>query len=111
VSLRQRTKAELADGTTVESTYDGRDLRGWEKKHRRSALAEPMSLSMLTWLAWSSGKREGVLNGAYEKYEDFDEQCVWVEGLNDEDDEAEGTQDPTEATSQSPTPTSPGDVS
>lgn len=85
MSLKQKVKLELADGSEVEVTYDGRDLRAWEVKHRKSALVEDMSLGMLTWLGWSAGKRQGLLNGSYGTYEAFDAECVSVEGMRDEE--------------------------
>jgi hypothetical protein len=88
VSLKQKVLLELEDGTEVPVVFDGRDLRAWEVKHRKSSLAEPMSMSMLTWLGWHATTRQHLLNGSYDTYEAFDAVCVGVEGA--ELDEAEG---------------------
>jgi hypothetical protein len=83
MSLRQKLKLELLDGTEVETEYSGIDLRAWEKVNRRSSLGEPMSVTMLTWLGWSAAKRNGSINGAYDTYEKFDAACVSVEGVRE----------------------------
>jgi hypothetical protein len=85
VSLAQKVRLDLADGTEVEVVYDGRDLRAWEVAHGKSALAEDLSLSMLTWLGWHAGKRQQLLNGSHETYKAFDEVCVSVQGLADDE--------------------------
>jgi hypothetical protein len=84
VSLRQKVKLELEDGTEVIAEYSAIDLRIWEKENRKSALNEPMSVTMLTWLGWSAAKRQGSINGAYDTFEKFDAACVEVEGVRDE---------------------------
>src|SRR4051812_27517087 len=80
MGLRQRLHMELEDGTTLETTYDGRDLRAWETKYGKSSLVGPMSLSQLTFLGWSAAKRDGSINGQFDRYEAFDAQCVDVQG-------------------------------
>lgn len=100
MTLRQRVKLELEDGTSVETTYDARDLRAWESKYGKSSLVGPMSLSMMTFLGWSSAKRDGSINGRYERYEAFDAECVDVQGVGKPDEDE--TPDPTE---DSDTPT------
>jgi hypothetical protein len=85
VSLRQKVRLELEDGTEVVAEYSAIDLRAWEKINRKSALHEPLSVSMLSWLGWSAAKRQGSINGAYETYEAFDAACTSVEGLRDEE--------------------------
>ena len=84
MSLRQKVRLELQDGTEVVAEYSAIDLRAWETAFRKSSLGEPMSVSMLSWLGWSAGKRQGVLNGEFETYEKFDAVCVSVEGVRDE---------------------------
>lgn len=81
MSLKQKLKIELEDGTEVLAEYSAIDLRAWETANRRSSLGEPMSVTMLTWLGWSAAKRTGAINGAYDTYEKFDAACVSVEGL------------------------------
>lgn len=81
MTLRQKVKLELEDGTALETVYDGRDLRAWESKYNKSALVGPMSLSMLTFLGWSAAKRDGSINGRYDRYEAFDAECVDVQGM------------------------------
>jgi hypothetical protein len=84
MSLAQKVRLDLADGSEVEVVYDGRDLRAWEIANGKSALSEDLSLSMLTWLGWHAGKRENLLNGEYDKYEAFDAVCTSVQGLTDD---------------------------
>lgn len=85
MSLAQRVKLELDDGREVVTVYDGRDLRAWESKHKKSSLVEDMSLGMLTWLGHHAAIRRGELNGELTTYEAFDAACVSVEGLRDEE--------------------------
>lgn len=80
MTLRQRVHLELADGTELEAVYDGRDLRAWETRTKQSSLVGPMSLNMLTFLGWSAAKRDGSINGQFERYEAFEAQCVDVQG-------------------------------
>jgi hypothetical protein len=83
MSLRQKLKIELEDGSEVVAEYSAIDFRAWEKVNRRSSLGEPMSVTMLTWLGWSAAKRQGSINGAYDTYEKFDAACVSVEGVRE----------------------------
>ena len=85
MSLRQKLRMELADGTEVVAEYSAIDLRIWEKLNRKSALDEPMSVSMLSWLGWNAAKRQGSINGAYDTYDKFDAACTSVEGMEDEE--------------------------
>ena len=85
MSLRQKVRLELDDGTELTTTYDGRELRQWEARTGKSSLVEPMSLSMLTFLGWAACKRDGQLNGSYAKFEEFDKACVDVQGMRDEE--------------------------
>lgn len=88
MALRQKVRLELEPGSEPESlevVFDGRDLRAWENQYRRSSLAEPMSVAMLTWLGWHAAKRQDMWDGKYEKYEDFDKVCVGVQGIKTED--------------------------
>lgn len=87
MSLRQRVKLELDDGKEVIVEYSAIDLRAWESKHRKSALDEPLSVSMLSWLGWSAAHRKGLLNGNGDTWEEFDTVLASVEGLPDEEDE------------------------
>lgn len=84
MSLGQRLRLDLEDGRQIESSYNGIDLRAWESKHRKSALTEEMSVSMLTWLGHHAAVRTGALNGDLSTYEAFDKVCVSVEGQRDE---------------------------
>lgn len=84
MSLRQRLRLELDDGEEIEATYDGRDLRAWESKYNKSSLVGPMSLSQLTFLGWSAARREGSINGKFERYESFEAVCVDVRGIREE---------------------------
>jgi hypothetical protein len=103
VSLRQKVRLELEDGTQVDTEYSAIDLRAWEKENKRSALNEPVSVSMLTWLGWSAAKRNGSINGAYDTYPKFDAACVSVEGVGDEEEPV-----PTKAVKKTATPKVPG---
>ena len=47
MSLRQKVRLELEDGRQIEVAYEGRDLRAWEGKYHRSAIAEDVSVTML----------------------------------------------------------------
>lgn len=85
MSLRQKVRLELEDGQEVVVEYSAIDLRAWETKHRKSALDESLSVSMLSWLGWNAGKRQGLLNGAYDTYDKFDAACASVEGVRDEE--------------------------
>src|SRR5262245_37278881 len=85
MSLKQKVRLELEDGTEVDVVFDGRDLRQWELKHKRSSIAEPLSISMLTWLGYTAAKRQNLLNGSYPSYEAFDAVCTGVEGLADDE--------------------------
>jgi hypothetical protein len=103
MSLRQKLKIELEDGSEVVAEYSAIDLRAWEKVNRRSSLGEPMSVTMLTWLGWSAAKRQGSINGSYETYEQFDAACVSVEGVREPV--------PTEAAKKAATRKAPGPAS
>lgn len=87
--LKQKVRLELVDGTEVEATYDGRDLRAWETRSGKPAIGIAMSLSMLTFLGWNAARREGSLNGSFTKYEEFDKACTWVQGVRDDEDSDE----------------------
>lgn len=106
MALGQRVRLDLEDGTSVEATYDGRDIRAWEGKYGRSAIGVPMTLSMLTYFGWSAAKRDGSINGAFEKYEAFDAVCVAVAGVQPVEPEPEPL-DP----SQPPPPDTPSEAS
>lgn len=85
MSLRQKVKLELDSGQEVVVEYSAIDLRAWETKHRKSALDESLSVSMLSWLGWNAAHRQGLLNGEASTYEAFDAICASVEGVADED--------------------------
>jgi hypothetical protein len=102
MSLRQKVRLELEDGTEVVAEYSAIDLRAWEKQNRKSALDEPMSVSMLSWLGWSAAKRQGSINGAYDTFEKFDAACTSVEGVRNEEPV------PTKAAEKAATPKGPG---
>jgi hypothetical protein len=84
MSLRQKVRLELDDGTEVVVEYSAIDLRAWEKATGKSSFHEPMSVSMLSWLGWSAAKRQGSINGAYDTFEAFEAVCVDVGGVKDE---------------------------
>lgn len=71
--------------------YSAVDLRRYESQFRKSVLIEPMSLTMLTYLGWSAAKRTGALNGAYEKWPDFDAVCIGVRAIPNEESESKET--------------------
>lgn len=112
-TLGQRLKIDLDDGTSVETEYDGRDIRQWEAKSRKSWFAETKSLSILTWVAHHAAVRRGDLNGPLSTYEAFDAACVSLEALPDrKDEEADEEADPPKRTTRSKASRkSPGDVS
>lgn len=103
MSLGQKVRLDLDDGREVEVVYDGRDIRAWEIKHRKSALVESMSLSMLTWLGHHAAVRTGAINGDLSTYEAFDKVCTSVEGMRDDE-----PPDPTKPKSRKGSPKSPG---
>lgn len=100
MTLGQKVKLELDDGRAIETAYDGRDIRAWEAKTRKSALVETMSLGMLTWLGHHAAVRRGELNGDLSTYEAFDQVCISVEGVRDEK-EADEESGPTKAKTRS----------
>lgn len=100
MSLGQKLKLELDDGREVETAYDGRDLRAWESKHRKSALTESLSIGMLTWLGHHAAIRRGELNGDLTTYEAFDKVCVSVEGMPDEEADQDPDVDPSKPRSK-----------
>lgn len=105
MALGQTLRLELEDGSAVEATYDGRDIRAWETKTGKSALGVPLSLSMLTYFGWSAAKRTGALNGSYAKWDEFDQVCVAVTGPRVEEDQEEDQEedlDPTQAPADTP---------
>lgn len=95
--MRQTVLITLESRDPVTVRFDGRDIRAWETKHHKSALREPMSVSMLSWLGWHAAKRQGVMAPELHDWSAFDAACQWVEGVKEE---------PTD-----PTQTAPGDGS
>lgn len=98
MALGQKVELDVEDGEPVTVTYSAVDLRRYESQFHKSVLVEPMSLTMLTFLGWSAAKRQGLLNGHYEKWVDFDAVCTGVRTIADEvehDDESESP-DPTQ---------------
>lgn len=81
--LGKQLELELTDGTTYTVAYNGIDLRAYEAAFNASVLSEPMSLTMLTWLAWAAGKRTGVLNGEWQAWATFEQQCTGVRVVAD----------------------------
>lgn len=105
----------MALGQTVEVEIDGQqdpvtvhytavDLRRYEAHFKQSVLTEGMSLTMLTYLAWSAGKRDGQLNGEFTRWEAFDAKCVGVRVLTDDNDQAEGDGEPDPTVPETDTP-------
>lgn len=92
MALGQRIRMTLVDGREFEATYDGRDIRLWERSEKKPALGVPMTLDMLTWFGWSAAHREGILNGEFDRYEQFDAVCVAVEGVKPDEAEPDPTQ-------------------
>lgn len=111
MSLGQKVRLDLDDGREIEIKYDGRDIRAWEIKHRKSALAEVMSLSMLTWLGHHAAVRTGTLNGDLSTYEAFDKVCTSVEGIRDQEDNKETDPTKPKTKARRASPRSPGDDS
>lgn len=115
MSLKQRVKLEIEDHDDVDVVFDGRDLRAWEVRHKRSAMQEPVGFSLLTWCGWHAAKRQSLLtglNGTGETYEKFDAICTSVEGLSDDDeapDESDGADAdrPTKRPRKAATPRTP----
>jgi hypothetical protein len=86
MSLRQKVRLELEDGTEILTEYNGVDHRAWEKVNQgKSSLREPIDLTRLTWLGWNAAKRRGLINGAYDSFEDFDAVCADVGWVGDEE--------------------------
>jgi len=88
VSLRQTVKLELEDGKEIVVEYSAIDLRAWETKHRKSALDESLSVSMLSWLGWNAARRQSklsMLNGSGDTWEAFDAILASVEGVSEEE--------------------------
>ena len=103
MTLRQRVRLELEDGSEIQAVYDGRDVRAWETKYNKSALVGPMSLSQLTFLGWAAAKREGSINGQFDAYEKFEKVCVDVRGMALEP----AAEEPPDPTKVSDTPSDP----
>jgi hypothetical protein len=91
VTLRQKVKLELEDRSEVVVEYSAIDLRAWETKHRKSALDEQLSVSMLSWLGWNAARRQNLLNGSYDTWEKFDAACASVEGVAERPPTRKGT--------------------
>lgn len=68
-------------------TYSAIDYRRYEAEFHKSVLIEPLSMTMLTFLGWSAARRQGLLNGSYEKWREFDAVCTGVRTVQDDDDE------------------------
>lgn len=96
MALRQKIRLEVEDGDPIEVVADGRDVRTYESWSRKSALREPMSVTMLTYLGYAAAKRQGMLD---EKWETFSARCIDVKGLADDDEEEAA--DPTPPTRRS----------
>lgn len=100
MSLSQRVKLEVEGHDDIDVVFDGRDLRAWEIKHKRSAMLEPVGFYLLTWCGWHAAKRQNLLvglNGTGDTYEKFDAVCTSVEGLaEDESDVLPGANEPAE---------------
>jgi hypothetical protein len=73
------------DGETRElvTEHTAIDVRAWESETKKSALVEPTSASMKTWLAHHAAVRKGELNGDLKTYEAFDAVCIDIEGVPD----------------------------
>lgn len=74
--MRYQVKALLEDESELVATVDGRDIRRWEAKEQKSFLGEPLSVSILTELAFFAAKRTGQTALTWNE---FDAQCVGVE--------------------------------
>ena len=92
--MRQRVALEIEGRDDLAVVFDGRDVWAWETRHRRSALKEPTSVSMLSWLGWHAASRQGLLDDTWEV---FDGVCVGVVSVPDEHDEEEKEERPTRA--------------
>jgi hypothetical protein len=81
----------------IRVTYSAVDYRRYEAQFHKSVLVEPLSMTMLTYLGWSAARRQGILNGSYEKWADFDAVCTGVRTITeDDDDEGEDPNRPTQ---------------
>jgi hypothetical protein len=79
MAIGQTVEIEV-DGSEepVQVPYNAIDLRRWEDKFKKSVIAEPMSLTMLTYLAWSAATRTGAVDGALKDWKHFNEVCTSV---------------------------------
>lgn len=78
MAISQTVKVTLDGVEPYEVTFDGRDVRKWEEMTGKSALREPMSLSMLAYVAWSAARRTGKTDLEWEA---FNEVCSDVTGV------------------------------
>jgi hypothetical protein len=70
----------LDDGREIETTWDTREVRDWEREHGMSALDDDAKLDLngVTRMGWLAARREGKLNGTYDTFEAFDAACRLV---------------------------------
>lgn len=78
--MLQDFSVTMDDGSTYDISSDARDIRAWETQYERSWLAERLSFTNLTQLAFIAGQRTGVLNGRWADYASFDAHCVDARG-------------------------------
>lgn len=95
MAMRQKIRLTVEDGDPIEVVADGRDVRTYEAWSRKSALREPMSVTMLTYMGYAAAKRQGMLD---EKWDVFNARCIDVTGLGSDD---EDEPDPTTRTRKS----------
>lgn len=109
MALGQKVELEVEGGDPVTVTYSAVDLRRYEGQFHKSVLLEPMSLTMLTYLGWSAAKRQGLLNGHYDKWPDFDAVCIGVRTISDETETEDQTADEPPDPPAGDTPPTPSD--
>lgn len=100
--MKQTFTVQMDDGASYRIESDARDIRRWESEYGESFLSKRFSFTTIAQLAYFAGKRTGVLNGAYQSYEDFDAHCVDASGVKEAPLLANPTQQaPTEGSSAS----------
>lgn len=79
----------LDDGATWETQTTNKDLVTWDKTRIRQRPPWPKlddaPMLWLTFLAWNASRRDGSTALAYAEFED---RCVSVSSLDDDDDDA-----------------------
>jgi hypothetical protein len=58
----------MEDGSTLDISADGRDIRAWEAKNNHSFLTAEFSYTLLTELAGLAAVRTGVFGGTFDEF-------------------------------------------